>query len=220
MTELEEEKVTSRVIVEQAARIISVIAFLAVLLMPLIICDALGSVAPTFSEETGIPLNVAGDSQTKFTWGTIYLLQNSGDEFLPFQVFKTGAQWITSSTGTGAMIFAVAGQACMILAYIVPVYLFAVLKISRYFEGTPIDQIKKVSMPVCAFLNLLITGVMAGYVIGYWWNFFWEYDIHYDFASQFFMAYGGVKMAIVMVLSLILAILCIILTVFDRKKVE
>lgn len=52
-----EEQVTWRVGVEQAVRILCVIGFLITLLLPFIICDALGSVAPVFSQETGIVLS-------------------------------------------------------------------------------------------------------------------------------------------------------------------
>ena len=45
----EEEKVTPRVVTEQIVRILCVVGFIFTVAMPLIICDALGSVAGNFA---------------------------------------------------------------------------------------------------------------------------------------------------------------------------
>lgn len=96
----EEEKVTPRVVTEQIVRILCVVGFIFTVAMPLIICDALGSVAGNFATETGIPISAGGgDSQTKFFYGIPYMLKNSTDGFIPFKLFKTGMKWIASNSG-------------------------------------------------------------------------------------------------------------------------
>ena len=218
---LEEEHITPRVVAEQAVRILCVVGFLFTLFLPIIICDALGSVAPTFAAETGIPISAGGgDSQTKFFFDLMYLLQNGSETFLPMQLFKVGAQWVTSSTGFGATLFGGLGVVSMTLLYVLPIYLYVVLIVSRFYEGNPIDQLRKVGIPVCGILYLFITVVLASFAIGYWWNFFWEYDSHYDFALQFFGAYGGLKITISAVIGLLITIGCGVLTLLYKKNVE
>lgn len=215
-----EEVITPRVIVEQIVRICCVIGLLIAILAPLVVVDALGSVAPTFSSETSIPLNVSGDSQTQFVWYDTYLIQNSTDTFLPTDLFRTGAQWITSTTGAGASILGVLGLISTWAMYIIPILLYIVLMVSRHYEGNPIDSVKKIGMPVCCGLFLLITIVLGIFCFGYLWNFSWEYDTHNAFFSQFFMAYGGIKITVLMVISFLISIGCGILTVFDKKHVD
>lgn len=218
---LEEERVTPRVIGEQAVRILCVVGFLFVAFLPIIICDALGSVAPNFSAETGIPITAgSGDSQTAFFFSVWYLIKNSAEAFLPVELFKVGAQWITSTMGAGATFYGVLGAVCMVMLYILPIYLYVVLIVSRFYEGNPIDKLRTVGVPVCGVLYLFCAGILGSFSIGYLWNFFWEYDTHYDFALQFFAAYGGVKISILAVISLLIAIGCGALTVMYKKNIE
>ena len=216
-----EEQVTWRVGVEQAVRILCVIGFLITLLLPFIICDALGSVAPVFSQETGIVLSAGeASSQTRFFYDLSYMLQNSGEVFVPLQVFVVGAQWITSSVGAGATFMGALGLIAMALLYVVPVMLFAVLKTSRYVHNTTMDKVRTHVIPICGVLYLFITVMTAIFVIGYRWNFFWEYDKHYDFAFQFFMAYGGLKMLFSMIIGFFITVGCGALTVIYKKGIE
>lgn len=218
---LAEEKITPRVGWEQFVRILCVVGFLFAVFFPIIICDALGSVAPTFAAETGIPISAgSGDSQTAFFFNLPYLLEKSGEQFLPLALFTTGAQWITSSVGIGAEIYGIAGMVCMAILYILPVYLYAVLILSRFYEGNPIDKLRTAGVPVCGILFLAAAAVLGSFAIGYWWNFFWEYDTHYDFALQFFAAYGGIKSAILAVISLLAAIGCGVLASLYKKNAE
>lgn len=218
---LAEEKITPRVIWEQVVRILCVLGFLLVIFFPIIICDALGSVAPNFAAETGIPISAgSGDSQTAFFFNLPYLLENSKDQFLPLALFTTGAQWITSSVGAGAKFYGAVGMVCMAILYILPIYLYVVLILSRFFEENPLDKMRTVGVPVCGILYLAVAGILGSFAIGYWWNFFWEYDTHYDFALQFFAAYGGVKIAILAVISLLAAIACGVLTSLYKKEAK
>lgn len=218
---IEEERVTWRVAVEQAVRILCVIGFLFTLLLPFIICDALGSVAPVFSQETGIVL-AAGEasSETRFFYDLAYMLKNSGEVFVPLQVLVVGAQWITSSVGAGPTFMGALGLAAMVLLYVLPVVLFVVLKTSRYVHNSTMDKIRTRVVPACGVLYLFITVMTAIFVIGYHWNFFWEYDRHYDFAFQFFMAYGGLKMLFSMIIAFFITAGCAALAVFYKKGIE
>ena len=136
----EEEKVTPRVVTEQIVRILCVVGFIFTVAMPLIICDALGSVAGNFATETGIPISAGGgDSQTKFFYGIPYMLKNSTDGFIPFKLFKTGMKWIASNSGVITDIFAGLAIAALIILYVAPVVLYVILMLSRYYEGRKSD---------------------------------------------------------------------------------
>lgn len=216
-----EERVTPRVAVEQAVRVLCVIGFLLTVFIPLIICDVLGSVAPIYTAETGIPLDAPEvSSQTRFFYGLIYMLQRSGQVFIPLRVFEVGAQWIISSTGGGATFLGVIALICMALLYILPVYLFVVLKVSRYVHTVAMDKVREISVFVCGALYLVITAVLAFFVFGLLWNFYWEYDSHYEFAQQFFLAYGGLKMALSLIVSFLIFAGCTALAVFYKKAIR
>lgn len=208
--QLEEEQVTARVVLEQAVRILCVISFLVALLLPIIVLDALGSVAPGFAGEVGIPFEPpSGNSQTRFTWDGLYLIQSSQDGFGPLRIFTKGAELITSSTGTLATVYGAAGLVSLGLLLVLPVVLYGVLQWSRHFEGPVVDRTLRVTVPVAAVAFLVIAAVLASFAIGYWWNFSWEYDPHVDFWSQYFMAYGGIKIAVQAVLALLIGAGCV-----------
>ncbi len=214
----EEEKVTSRVVVEQIVRILCVIGFIFTVAMPLIICDALGSVAGNFATETGIPISAGGgDSQTKFFYGIPYMLQNSSDGFIPFKLFKTGMKWIASNTGVITDIFAALAIAALIVLYVAPVVLYVILMLSRFYEGKLMNRLLTIGVKVCGIVYLVIGVILGTYAIGYLWNFSWDQDSHYAFFQQYFMAYGGIKVGVSAVIAVFIAIGCLILSIMYHK---
>ena len=215
----EEEKVTPRVITEQIVRILCVIGFIFTVAMPLIICDALGSVAGNFATETGIPISAGGgDSQTKFFYGIPYMLKNSTDGFIPFKLFKTGMKWIASNSGVITDIFAGLAIAALITLYVVPVVLYVILMLSRYYEGKVMERLLTVGVKVCGVVYLVIGVILGTYAIGYLWNFSWDQDTHYAFFQQYFMAYGGIKVGVSAVIAILIAAGCLVLSLMYRKN--